>query len=119
MAVIPIEQTNSPAEYPLHATKRFHNSSIRFLDGTEQRFRARHQPSMIWQLQYRNQNPGEMAAWMPFLDGALGSQSVFDFIDPVGMTVHSGSRMAANDVEVEQVGVHRADIAIAIRNEGS
>jgi len=118
MPIIPIEQTGFLAEYPLTSSKRFHTTSVRFIDGGEQVFRSRQASSLQWQMQYQRLNTSELQVWLPFLEGAIGGREAFDYADPVTTTIHAGSRLAGNEVAVEQAGVERARLVITIRNEG-
>lgn len=118
MPITPIEQTGFLAEYPLSSSKRFHTTSVRFVDGGQQLFRSRRAASLQWYMQYQRLNTSELQVWLPFLEGAIGGQATFDYTDPVTATVHVGSRVAGTEVAVEQVGVERAVLEISIRNEG-
>lgn len=118
MPIVPIAQTGLVAEYPLASSKRFHTTSIRFLDGDMQCFPSRKSPSFHWQMKYQQLSTNEVHVWLPFLESALRDQTAFEFTDPVTATVHGGSRITGTAVEVEQEGVERARIEISILKEG-
>lgn len=118
MPIFPIAVTGSPAEYPLSASKRFHNTSIRFLDGAQQCFRERSQPSLLWQLKYQRQSASELAMWLPFLEGAIAAFPDFLFVDPLTGLAYANSRVVGQEVAIEQVGVDRTRLEINIGNEG-
>ncbi len=118
MPIIPIGPTGSPARYPFTSWKRFHNTFVRFVDGTEQHFRNRSRPSSCWRMQYEKQSDAELSLWLPFLEGAIGNTPTFLYIDPVTGAMHTNSRLADENVDLEQGGIEGARIQISIRNEG-
>ena len=119
MAVVPISQTGSSARYPLVSKITFHNASISFVGGEEQRYPFRREASQTWQLKYEGLSEKECAQWLEFLDLEIRAQSSFVYLDAVTGVSHSDSRIDDKGTSVEQVGVDNSRVTLTIRKEGA
>lgn len=82
MAEFPKLKTGAVAQYPASREARLQNESLRFLDGTFQRYRDAAAIRRRWMIHLDLLDEGEMAAMEEFfadLDGAFGE---FTFTDP-------------------------------------
>jgi hypothetical protein len=82
MAEFPKLKTGAVAQYPASREARLRNESVRFLDGTFQRYRDAGAVRRQWVIQLELLDEGEMAALEEFfvvVDGAFGE---FTFTDP-------------------------------------
>jgi phage-related protein len=82
MATFPQLKTGAVAQYPATKSIRFQNQTVRFLDGSEQRYRdsvgALHQ----WIIQLSELDESEMAAFEQFFEDNQGRLGSFAFTDP-------------------------------------
>jgi hypothetical protein len=115
MAAFPALKTGAVAQYPIDRTVRFQTQSVRFMDGSRQRFRLYGAGLRRWKVQLDLLDETELAAVTAFLE-AQGS-AVFPFTDPVtgdaapsciisGFSYGTGAadEMSANaSVEIEEV----------------
>jgi hypothetical protein len=77
----PILKTGAVAQYPLERTVRFSTEAVRFLDGTQQRFRMYGNGLRRWVVKLDLLDEQELDAVISFVDQQEGSS--FDFRDPV------------------------------------
>jgi len=98
MATFPVLKTGAVAQYPLDHGVRFSTQAVRFMDGSQQRFRLYGTGLRRWTVQLDLLDEQELGAVIAFVE-AQGS-AVFAFTDPVsGNTaancVISGEQFAA------------------------
>jgi hypothetical protein len=94
----PLLKTGAVAQYPLERGARFSTQAVRFLDGSQQRFRLYGSELRRWAVKLELLDAQELSAVIAFVE-AQGS-AVFAFTDPVsGSTVSncviSGEQFAA------------------------
>jgi hypothetical protein len=82
MATFPTLKTNAVAQYPAQRTLQFQNQSVRFVDGTEQRYRDSAGPLHRWDILLEELDEGEMTALEAFFLANQGAFAVFPFTDP-------------------------------------
>ena len=117
MPIIPISSSGIAAQYPVATGKRFHSSSVRFLDGTMQSFQNRSQPSIQWGMWFANQRE-ELSIWLPFLENTLHNDLSFEFIDPVTGLALSEAKLHGDGFDLNQ-SVTGAQLSIQVRSEGT
>ncbi len=83
-------------QYPATKTLQFNTDAIRFLDGTEQRFRDN--PSVLhrWTIQLALLDASELAAFDQFFESNQGRFGSFSFTDPWDGTVYQNCSLAAD-----------------------
>jgi hypothetical protein len=81
MATFPALKTGAVAQYPLDSTVTFSTQAVRFMDGSQQRFRLYGAGLRQWTLKLDLLDPQELAAVISFVE-QQGS-AVFAFKDPV------------------------------------
>src|ERR1039458_10518178 len=80
--MFPTLKTGAVMQYPAKRTLQFNTDAIRFLDGTEQRFRDN--PSVLhgWTIQLDLLDESELAALDQFFISNQGRFGSFSFTDP-------------------------------------
>ena len=81
MATFPLLKTGAVAQYPLDRGVRFSTQAVRFMDGSQQRFRLIGTGLRRWTLKLDQLDEQELAAVIAFVE-QQGS-AVFAFTDPV------------------------------------
>jgi phage-related protein len=116
MATFPTLRTGAVAQYPLDRSVQFQTQSVRFMDGSQQRFRLYGAGLRRWKIRLDLLNEQELAAVAAFLEQQ--ATAIFPFTDPVtgdqvascvisGQSYSAGTadEMKANaTVEIEEVG---------------
>ncbi len=88
MGSFPLLSTGAVTQYPLGIATGQGNRVVRFLDGTDQRYRMQARMFRRWQIHLGLLNESEIQALETFFTGQLGGYSTFVFPDPYsGMEV--------------------------------
>ena len=82
MANFPLLTTGVVTQYPSGRRFTYATYIIRFLDGTEQRFRELKQPVRRWLIRMHQLSSTEMAAVEAFFEQMQGQFGSFTFTDP-------------------------------------
>jgi Conserved hypothetical protein 2217 (DUF2460) len=99
MATFPKLKTSAVAQYPASKEMRFQNQAIRFLDGTEQRYRDSGGLLNRWNIRLNELDESEMAAIEQFFADNQGRFGNFAFTDPWDGTVHPNCSLASDEAE--------------------
>jgi hypothetical protein len=114
MAAFPKLKTNAVTQYPGARTLRFQNQGIRFLDGTEQRYRDSAGALREWTLQLTDLDETEMAALERFFEAEQGAMGSFAFTDPWDGTNYPNCSLASDSIELVAAGELRGATAVRI-----
>ena len=115
MSAFPTLRTGAVAQYPLDLAVRFQTQSVRFMDGSQQRFRLYGSGLRRWKIRLDLLDETELAAVAAFMEQQ--GTGVFSFTDPVtgnqaatciisGQSYRAGasSEMDTNaDIEIEEI----------------
>jgi len=104
MATFPTLKTNAVAQYPVNRALRFQNQTVRFLDGTEQRYRDWAGPLHRWEIRLSQLDEGEMDALEAFFTANQGSFASFAFTDPWDGTVYANCSLASDGLDLTTLG---------------
>jgi hypothetical protein len=80
MPLFPTLKTGAVAQYPLDLTVRFQTESVRFLDGSQQRYRIRGNGLRKWSIQLNMLDGEELTLLVEFAE--LQGSTPFAFTDP-------------------------------------
>lgn len=100
MATFPALKTGAVAQYPATKVLRFQNQKLRFLDGTEQRYRDAAGPLHRWQISLTQLDEGELAALEAFFAANQGAFAGFAFTDPWDGTVYPNCSLASDELDL-------------------
>src|ERR1039457_5232837 len=100
MATFPKLKTNAVAQYPASKTVRFQNQALRFLDGTEQRYRDSAGLLHRWSIRLNDLDESEMAAVEQFFADDQGGFGRFAFTDPWDGTVYPNCSLASDELDL-------------------
>jgi hypothetical protein len=92
------------AQYPAVRELRLQNESVRFLDGTLQRYRDYSGLRMRWVIRLDLLDEGEIAAIEEFFGAVEGRYTTFTFTDPWDGEEYTGCRLDADTAEMVAVG---------------
>jgi hypothetical protein len=82
MAQFPLLKTNAVTQYPSSRSAEFSTGVLRFVDGTEQRYRQMRQPVSKWILRLSDVSEGELYDVEDFFASRQGQTGSFVFTDP-------------------------------------
>jgi len=115
VATFPILKTGAVAQYPARRTVRYQNQAVRFLDGTEQRYRDCGGPLHQWEIRLALLDEAEMAAFEAFLETNQGAFGTFAFTDPWDGTVYPNCSLGADDLAAVAAGEMDGSTRVIVR----
>jgi Conserved hypothetical protein 2217 (DUF2460) len=104
MANFPVLKTKAVAQYPLRRVVQFQNQTLRFLDGTEQRYRDSAGPLRRWDIQLDQLDETEAAAVDEFFLSNQGAFGTFAFTDPWDGRVYESCSIAGDELPLSSAG---------------
>ena len=107
MATFPQLKTGAVAQYPIVRAQHFQNQTVRFVDGTDQRYRDAAQARQRWEIELNDLDEGELAAIEEFFAANQGAYGSFAFADPWDGHVYDDCSLEADDLNVTTVAEMR------------
>jgi len=114
MATFPQLKTGAVAQYPATKSLRFQNQTVRFLDGTEQRYRDSSGPLHRWVIKLSNLDESEMAALEQFFDDNQGRLGNFAFTDPWDGTQYADCSLCGDELEIRSLAEMRGETSLTV-----
>ena len=119
MNAFPKLKTGAVAQYPagralVHATE-----VLRFLDGTEQRYRTRAAAGRRWTIHLKLLDETEVARLQEFFITEQGRFGSFSFEDPWDGSVHADCSLEDDNFEVELLGETRGRLVLVVKENNN
>jgi hypothetical protein len=114
MATFPQLKTNAIAQYPVARREQFQNQTVRFVDGSDQRYRDSAGARMEWEIQLSELDEGELAAMEEFFLARQGAFGSFSFTDPWDGHVYDNCSLAADEVALTTVAEMRGSTKLTV-----
>jgi hypothetical protein len=118
MSDFPLLKTGAVAQYP--ASRRIEHSTcvLRFLDGTEQRFREYPRPLRQWEIRLELLDESEMARLEEFFEAHEGRLGSFSFTDPWDETVYENCSLESDILALDFQDVMRGQTTLIVEENG-
>jgi Conserved hypothetical protein 2217 (DUF2460) len=107
MATFPRLRTGAVAQYPIARTEQFQNQTVRFVDGTEQRYRDAGKARLRWAIPLSGLDENELAVIEEFFEANQGAYGSFSFADPWDGQVYDDCSLELDDLNVTTVAEMR------------
>jgi phage-related protein len=114
MAMFPQLKTGAVAQYPIVRHAEFRNQTVRFVDGTDQRYRDCGAPMQSWQISLTSLDETELAAIDEFFLANQGSFGSFAFTDPWDGQVYEDCSLAADDLSAAALAEMRGTTQLTV-----
>lgn len=114
MANFPKLKTGAIAQYPTGKTFRFRNQILRFVDGTDQRYRDSAGPLHIWEIRLDKLDEREMAGIEAFFAENQGSFGNFTFTDPWDGQVYPNCSLASDSLSLVSLNEMQGTVALKV-----
>jgi phage-related protein len=114
MATFPKLKTTAIAQYPVARRAQFQNQTVRFMDGSEQRYRDSAGTRLQWDIRLSELDEGEMAAVEEFFLASQGAFGSFSFTDPWDGQVYDNCSVAADELALATVAEMRGGTQLTI-----
>lgn len=115
MAIFPALKTGAVAQYPIMQNAQYRNQVLRFVDGSEQRFRDAACALHSWVIRLTDLDDAEMAAVESFFCANEGQLSTFTFTDPWSGTKYPHCHIDGDDLAMEWIDELKSRTSITIR----
>jgi hypothetical protein len=119
MATFPTLKTGAVAQYPAPRRLQFRNQVVRFLDGSEQRYRGYAQPLRQWVIRLDLLDEAELADLTAFFETQQGPYGSFTFIDPRDNASYPDCSFANAALDTLLAGEARGSAALVVRQNRS
>jgi len=114
MSAFPQLKTGAVAQYPANRKVRFQNQVLRFVDGTQQRYRDCSTFVREWDIRLDQLDEGEMAAIDEFFAQNQGRFGSFEFTDPWDGLVYANCSFAKDDLDLGCIAEMRGTVSLTI-----
>jgi phage-related protein len=114
MPSFPLLRTSAVAQYPASKTAGFRNRALRFVDGSEQRYRASAGMLRRWQLRLDHLDEAEAAALEEFLQANRGRLGRFAFTDPWEGATYPDCSFAEDVLTIQMAAEMRAALTVVV-----
>jgi len=114
MASFPLLKTQAVTQYPAVKRIAYRNQTVRFLDGTEQRYRDSAGPLHTWVIRLSDLDDTEMATLEAFVESNQGRFGNFSFTDPWDGTVYANCSLASDQSAFTLLGPMRGRITVTV-----
>jgi hypothetical protein len=114
MTIFPQLKTGAVAQYPATKVLRFQTQTIRFLDGSEQRYRDSAGPLHQWVIRFSELDEAEMAAFDSFLIENQGRLGNFSFTDPWDGIQYQSCSLADDVLNVTSLAEMRGQTSVTV-----
>lgn len=119
MSAFPKLKTGAVAQYPAGRSLERSTEVMRFVDGSEQRYRKRGAAVKRWVINLALLDEAEAAAVEAFFEGAQGKYGSFEFEDPWEATVHTDCSFESDEFAMQALGEARAKMSLVVRKNVS
>jgi hypothetical protein len=116
MAQFPLLKTSAVTQYPSSRAVEFSTGVLRFVDGSEQRYRQMRQPVRRWMLRLSEVSEGELYDIEDFFASRQGQAGSFTFTDPWDGVEYPDCCFDQDELELSMMAEGRTAATLAIRN---
>lgn len=114
MTTFPQLKTGAVAQYPATRSLVFQNQTVRFLDGSEQRYRDSAGPLHQWVIRLSELDEGEMTAFEQFFEANQGRLGSFAFTDPWDGTQYANCSLASDALVLSSFAEMRGKTSLTV-----
>jgi len=114
MSAFPRLKTGAVMQYPAQRVVAFSTTAVRFVDGSEQRFRNYQAPLHRWVIQLSLLDQSELHQLQEFFRGTAGSAGNFAFTDPRDGTNYASCSLASDSMTAVLVGEWSGETSLTV-----
>jgi len=114
MATFPTLKTGAVVQYPASKNIRFQNQVLRFLDGTDQRYRDAAGPLHQWTIRLGEMDERELAEIEQFFVDNQGCFGSFAFTDPWDGQAYPNCSIAGDELDLTSEAEMRGGTSLKI-----
>ena len=114
MAGFPKLKTGAVAQYPVTRELRLQNQAVRFVDGTQQRYRDAKGVKLRWLVRLDLLDEGELAAVEEFFGTQQGAYATFTFTDPWDGNEYEDCRLESDEAVLVSAGEMQGSTIVTV-----
>ena len=114
MAGFPKLKTGAVAQYPITRELRLQNQTLRFVDGTQQRYRDAGSARRRWVIRLDLLDEGELGAMEEFFATQQGAYAEFTFMDPWDAQDYTNCRLDSDTAALVSAGEMRGSTTLTV-----
>ena len=114
--IFPQLKTGAVAQYPLRRAQQFSTEAVRFLDGSQQKFRLFGSGMRRWVISLEALDEQELCSLIDFVDAQ--ASGVFAFTDPITGEVVARCALATGHFDAEMTDEARGRTTILVEEIG-
>src|SRR5262249_30189851 len=114
MATFPLLKTGAVAQYPITRELRLQNDSVRFVDGSIQRYRDAGTVRRRWTMRLDLLDEGEIAAVEEFFVAQQGAYTTFTFTDPWDGHDYANCRLTSDAAQTVAAGEMQSSTTLTV-----
>ena len=115
MSNFPTLKTGAVLQYPAQKEVRFATEIVRFMDGSEQRFREYQTSLHRWMIRLELLDQGELQVLREFFITQAGGADSFVFTDPWNGTVYANCTLEGGDMALLLVDEMKGNTSLTVR----
>jgi len=115
MQQFPLLKTGAVAQYPIRRLTAFSTRILRYLDGSEQRFRLLHSPIRKWVVNLSLLDESEIAEIQKFYASLQGDVGRFEFTDPWTGIVYANCSLEMDELKLEYTAPGQSRGTLVVR----
>ena len=119
MSDFPILKTGAVLQYPAQKETSFATEVLRFVDGSEQRFRKYQQPLHRWAIQLKLLDERELQALGTFFRTQAGAAESFAFTDPWDGTKYPNCTLESSEAVLRLLDEANGATSVIVREKRS
>ena len=111
----PTLNTGAVSQYPSRKAIQFQTSIVRFLDGSEQRYREFARPIRRWIISLEKLEESELHSLREFFRGREGAAQSFSFVDPWDGTSYPDCTLEGDSMTDQVAGDLKGRTSLTVR----
>jgi hypothetical protein len=115
MSAFPLLKTGAVLQYPASQSSSHSTCVLRFVDGSEQRFREQAQPLRKWTIRLELLDETEVATLEGFFQSQLGRLGDFAFTDPWDGTIYPSCSLEEDSITMMFEDPMRGKVTVVVR----
>ena len=115
MSAFPLLKTGAVLQHPASQSRSHSTCVLRFVDGTEQRFREQAQPLRKWTIRLELLDETEVATLEDFFQSQLGRLGDFAFTDPWDGTIYPNCSLEEDNIMMLFEDLLRGKVTVVVR----
>jgi|SRR5262245_20374031 len=114
MATFPVLRTGAVAQYPAVRAESYRNEVVRFVDGSEQRYRDSAGALRRWEIALDLLDEEELRAVEAFFEEVQGAFDTFTFVDPWDAAEYPNCSLESDQLEIVVSGEMRGGTVLVV-----